>query len=536
MRRPSDAQWRIAVIADPHIHEPRAAFGAAFAATGGLALRPLADAARVGRVFNETGPAFDHAVAAIAARGIRDIVLLGDVSDDGQRATMAALSLRLARLAARHGVRFHALPGNHDTFGDRGRHRTRRFLSGSPQPLTLTSRAAAPDPATLAGRLGLYCDGGVAGLGALAAQGPIRRPGDLYWETPFGTDPDPERRSYAMQDPAGGPGFRLFDASYLVEPLPGLWLLMADANVFVPHPAAERARHDEDFADAGEAGWDAVLAHRPYLFDWIADVAARARLLGKRLALLSHYPVADAFGPATAIERALTGPTAMLRRWPGPAVAARLAAAGVDLHVGGHQHVNATTAAGGLTDIAVPSLAAFPGAFKILTLGPAETTVETLTVGDMALPPDLRAAYAEEARHTPRLPQAMLDAATYGDFLTAHLRHLVARRFLRRDWPATLAAAVPGLKLADLSPATPDALAAMPVTTFLQDYTLIRAGGDLALPLIAPSALAAYPTLAASARRDGTPAAAIATLLTAFAHLAARLPSDRFTIGSSAWR
>ena len=57
------------------------------------------------------------------------------------------------------------------------------------------------------------------------------------------------------------------------RPQDGLWLLMLDANVF--------HRLDGLWQLRSNAAWDHVLAQRPYLLDWIADVSERAQRMGK---------------------------------------------------------------------------------------------------------------------------------------------------------------------------------------------------------------------------------------------------------------
>ena len=134
--------FRFAVIADAHFHDPETDFGVDGPRWSGLSLRPGAEVARVPRLFNETGAALTGALDDAARRGIRHVVLLGDLTDDGQGATAARLRVLLDRFTDRFGMRFHALPGNHDVFADAGRHRTRRFLTATGH-IAVTSDPAA---------------------------------------------------------------------------------------------------------------------------------------------------------------------------------------------------------------------------------------------------------------------------------------------------------------------------------------------------------------------------------------------------------
>ena len=63
-----------------------------------------------------------------------------------------------------------------------------------------------------------------------------------------------------------------------------------------------------------------MLRHKPFVLDWMAEVAARARAgAPKRLLAFSHYPALDPLGPARDDERALFGETGLARRAPATA-------------------------------------------------------------------------------------------------------------------------------------------------------------------------------------------------------------------------
>jgi hypothetical protein len=106
---------RIAVLADPHLHDTR------FGSKDGAVVRSLADTVHSTRVSNESGPALDRALAEIADERIGLCLIVGDLTDDGQPANWAAATARLAEHSARHGTRFFATPGNHDQWGLTGK-------------------------------------------------------------------------------------------------------------------------------------------------------------------------------------------------------------------------------------------------------------------------------------------------------------------------------------------------------------------------------------------------------------------------------
>ena len=473
-RRVTLPPFRLAVIADAHLHDIHADFG-----QDGPALRPAGDVVKSTRVFNETGPALRHALRDIAARGITEVALLGDLTDDGQIAALEALQRLLAE-ARGWGLRFWAVPGNHDLFADTGRHRSRRMVNPAGGHDLVTSDPDRRDPQAARVILTprMRCPGLPDGLPADA--GFFRPPGVLHWETPFGTDDSPAARRYAVQSEDGSVTRHLMDASYLVEPAPGIWLLMIDANVWVPH-----GRHcppgEDGYIDATDAGWAAMVRHKPFILRWMADVVRRAAARGKRLLTLSHYPAIDPFADSKAAETALLGLTPLGRRAPAPEVTRAVAATGIRVHVSGHLHVNATSLAHGpsgrFVNVAVPSLSSFPAAYKIVTLDEC-VRVQTVGIGSMQMPGGV--AY----------PEPLAGHETYGGFLQAQARHLVARRLLRREWPPDLAAAVPGLTLADMTGAAAGAeVAGLRV---IEDFHLLRMGGSLGADLIPASRLALY--------------------------------------------
>ncbi len=49
----------------------------------------------------------------------------------------------------------------------------------------------------------MFCPGQPDGLRAMAEHGYFGAPGAVYWETPFGTDADPEARSYEVRSRSG---------------------------------------------------------------------------------------------------------------------------------------------------------------------------------------------------------------------------------------------------------------------------------------------------------------------------------------------
>ena len=312
------------MLADVHFHDPSGDFGGAGVVVDGvrLALRSWADTRIAARAFNETAGALSAALEKVAAAGVRHVVLAGDYSDDGQAENIRRLVAVLEGFEHRHGLRFYAIPGNHDLFGPHGKHVMTRFVAAPGQTVMVTSD---PEQAGMeAGAVltpAMRCGGQPAALLPMARFGLFRQPDYLHWESPFGLDDLPESRMYEARSADGSVTQRLMDASYLVEPEAGLWLLMLDANVFEPRAGQPDATRKKAFIGPSDAGWNAVLRVKPFLLGWIADVTARAAALGKTLITTSHYPVLDPFEDSAGTERALFGATSNTRRTPGPQVA-----------------------------------------------------------------------------------------------------------------------------------------------------------------------------------------------------------------------
>ncbi len=532
---------RIAVVADAHFHDIYGDYGLADNAPDmpQTAFRRLAETARSTRVFNESYAALHHTLNDIAARGIRYVVLLGDYSDDGQRATLSALRRVLEGYSERFGIRFYAVPGNHDIFGADGRHRSKRFLNASGGYDVATSDPSLVDAG--AGRVvrsdANYCDGYPKALRMLPDIGFFGDPGSLHWETPFGASPDPRARTYPVHSDEGRKFAPFMDASYLVEPFPDVWLMMVDANVFVPHSIAERVHHDEDHADSTAAGWNAMLTQKPFVLSWMKDVAARAAQQNKRLLTFSHYPVLDPLDGTVDDDRTLLGATSMSERIPDPAVAEAILSTGIKVHFSGHVHVNDTGRyrRGGefVINVSVPSLVAFPAGYKIIDQSPEGLNIETVEIGTMPQSPEIEAQYQKEVAQSGLKADRLLGHGDYGSFVYEHLGHLVSRRHLRREWPRSLAAVIGGLTLGDLLALTladramseedvladpamlrsarslakvdefetsaglaKGALATSPVLSFIEDWYRFRMGSEIALNKVRPEYLAAYNAMA----------------------------------------
>jgi 3',5'-cyclic AMP phosphodiesterase CpdA len=535
---------RLAILADPHFHDID--FDPEGAGRPHSALRTLADSTESTRVFNESGAALRAALDDIVARGIALVVIVGDLTDDGQVFNWRAVNALLDVYRAR-GLRFFATPGNHDLFAMSGRHHAKRFLRPDGNSLLVAS-----DPAVGADIVTeeMFCPGYSDALPLMRDLGYAPDAADLHWETPFGSDPHWASRIYEAMSPDGGTVAPMVDASYLVEPVDGLWLLSLDANVYRPNDRADVAAGAPRIRDCTDIGWNATLAAKPHLVAWIADVARRARALGKMLIPFSHYPVVDPLNGSGADEQRLLGDTGFVRRMPQPMVAAALGQTGIGVHFSGHWHINNTAshrdAGGHVVNIAVPSLVAFPAAFKIATVTPDNMSIETMPLRHFPGYDAAFSGYAAEGRRTGLDATPMLAGPDYGAFLDAHLHALVRHRYLPQEWPADLARLVPRLSISDLhglaqreaidvgmfEPSAPLSADQASLLDLVVDWYAIRKGSDLAE--VTPQRLASYRAMihAYQSRQwpDGSLQARLATLLAILQRYLDRPLSDSFTI------
>lgn len=504
---------RLAIIADPHFHDVTCRPGAGRGPDA--ALRTLADTAESTRVFNESFAALPRLLDDIVAQGIDIVVIVGDLTDDGQRATTKAAVAVLEDYARRFGLRFFATLGNHDVYATHGRHHAKRFLNGDGSHTLVASDAAAARGESVERIVdpGMYCGGYAATLGLMGGLGFFPQDGFLHWETPFGREGALSARCFDIRSADGRTVRRMVDASYLVEPVEGLWLLAIDANVFEPRdggldPAAERS-----WIDSTDAGWNAMLRHKPFILDWMGDVARRAEAGGKHLIAFSHYPLLDPLNGALADELALFGDTIFARRTPRPAVAGAAAATGVKVHFSGHLHVNDTAVwrDGGafLVNVAVPSVVGFPPAYKIVSTDGRRMSVETRRIYDVPGFDGAFGGYRAEMARVGTAHRGLLAASDHADFLSRHVAELVLSRYLPREWPADLRELAAGATLGDLDclaagpgdeAAAPQPDAGWRALGFLEmagDWYRLRNGRHLALEFIAPARIEAYRLLAA---------------------------------------
>lgn len=427
------------------------------------------------RLFNENYYAFMAALDDVVRRHISLVVLLGDLTDDGQEVNQEAMRKILDNYSRRYGISFFVTTGNHDPQRPFGmEYIGSDFLTPDGGTTTLASAPCCTKKREeMKVDSSLHCTGYREMMECYASFGYFPRPEYLYWETPFSTygykeysypqalaESRIENRSYTLCD-----SLAATDASYLVEPAEGVWLLAIDGSVHLPTGKAGSGQ--EAYQGAG-AGYNNVLKHKPFLLPWVRKVAAEAQRRHKQLVAFCHYPLAEFNCGASPLIASAWGKDKFdLQRVPADSITEAFLEAGIRLHVAGHMHVNNTAVKTGkdgsrLYNIQVPSIATCLPAYKILTLmGTSAVQVETVVLDSVPGFDRLFPLYRQEYKHAlacgkqPEWNEEILRSKSYGEYCSLHFSHLVRRRLIPQDIPSAL---TEGLAQASDSCLLPDLL------------------------------------------------------------------------------
>ncbi|HEX9600105.1 MAG TPA: metallophosphoesterase, partial [Mariniflexile sp.] len=347
---------RIAFIADAHLSDIFWTFqdtdykGIPNPVTGEYAnIRTMGSQLQSTRIFNENYFAFIAALEDISKKGIKIVALPGDFSDDGQPVHLRGLKRILNAYTEEHDMSFFVTTGNHDAVKPFSQDASKTdFLGkGGKEQIITSSRATltvgkdALEPIVTSD---IKNWGYKEMTQEMADFGFFPQKKYLYWETPFSNynyedytfnkaskEASLDKRTYAIKNT---PLF-LPDASYLVEPVKGIWLLAIDANAYVPvKKLSGDLDNPKDFSGAS-IGYNNVLLYKSHLIDWVKKVSAQAKEKGKLLIAFSHYPMVDFNDDASAEMASLFGVNKMqLQRVPNEDVAKTFANAGIQIHFG----------------------------------------------------------------------------------------------------------------------------------------------------------------------------------------------------------
>ncbi|WP_100615342.1 metallophosphoesterase family protein [Confluentibacter citreus] len=475
---------RIAFIADAHLSDIFGTFqdndykGIPNPVTGEYAnIRTMGSQLQSTRIFNENYFAFIAALEDISKKGIKIVALPGDFSDDGQPVHLRGLKRILNEYTEKHGMSFFITTGNHDAvkpfsqdagktdfLGQGGKE---QIITSSRTQLTVGENELEPIVTSDIQNWGYK-----EMTQEMADFGFFPQKNYLYWETPFSNyayedytfdkalEESPlDKRTYAIKNT----NLFLPDVSYLVEPIKGIWLIAIDANAYVPvEKLSGEKDNPKDFSGAS-IGYNNVLLYKSHLVEWVKRVSAEAKKKGKLLIAFSHYPMVDFNDDASKEMKAFFGTDKMqLQRVPVEAVAQSFADAGLQIHFGGHMHINdtgvrTTKKSNTLFNIQTPSLAAYMPGYKILTIhSNTEVEVETVIVASVPKFSSLFPFYEEEYAYLEQLKSPkiwnknILKAKDYKEFTEWHLEELTRLRFLPQDFPEAFLASFAKLSGKDL--------------------------------------------------------------------------------------
>ncbi len=491
------APVQVAFMPDIHFHDVYGSFsdgsfqGLPNAKTGQFAtIRTMYAQLTSTRLFNENYFAFLAALDDAAARGVKYIALPGDFSDDGQPVHIRGLKKVLDEYANKYGMEFFAAPGNHDPNVPFDRPAGKSdYLGTGGQEQRIYSRGAA-ECTGYAGQwstvptgkgLPTICTEEVKEQGyapiteALAWHGFMPKENYLYWETPYShytsanysyrlaaEQADWVNRQYEICTEGTGGKYRqdsythclmVPDASYVVEPVEGLWLVAIDANVYAPKASAndKDPANPANFEGSGNAGYNKMLTHKTHVVEWLKDVVQRGEAQGKQVIAFSHFPMTEFYNGASGDIESLFGIGAFqMARRPSEDTTRTLAQTGLKLHIGGHMHFNDTGMRSyddgqAIFNIQAPSLAAYVPAYKLLTLSDAgQVEVQTMRVSQVPRFDELFEHYREEHKYLADTNsnkiwnESILDSRDYHDFNTRYLSELARLRFLPQEWPCEM--------------------------------------------------------------------------------------------------
>jgi 3',5'-cyclic AMP phosphodiesterase CpdA len=525
------------------------------------------------RLFNENYFALLQALEDLAQKEIKVIVLPGDFTDDGQPMNVLALKKILQEYAKLHGMRFFITTGNHDPVSPVGSTEGKTdFLgkNGEDQPVAGSKEVFPNLNAAISDQINAW--GYYEICRELAEFGFSPSAQDLFWTHPFEdfdyegyswkkahSDSPISKRTFTLP----GTSLQVPDASYLVEPVEGIWLLAIDGNVYSPGENTTTA--DKDDWSGSSVGFNLASKVKAHQLDWIKTIAQEAEKRNKTLISFSHYPLVDFHNGASESMKQLFGKDKFqLSRVPDQAVSEQYLKAGISLHVAGHMHQNNTgvyedTSGSKLINIQVPSLAAFPPAYKILEQKtPGQVHVQTELLEEVARMDEFFDLYQLEhqwlTKNAPerRWNQEILRAPDFLEFNRMHLRELIRRRFIRSDWPDSLGKLVNQITPEELNTwfqleeseglehlkaivarATQEKSADWKPGVLMEDFYLIKNGGDLGSTLIPKERRDLYLALAELKTHyldDSKVQGQFGRFLSIFSQLMKGQPSDDFMI------
>lgn len=521
------------------------------------------------RLFNENYFAFISALEDLKEKGIQIVVLPGDFTDDGQPMNVLALQKILDQYSHESGMRFFLTTGNHDPvkpFGGIAGKSDFLGVDGSEQAIAGSSNFFPSSEVALSNQVNFW---GYAEItSALGDYGFFPSENDLFWAHPFDElDYDNYNFEHAQDSSqlekrvysSGDSGLYLPDASYLVEPIEGIWLLALDGNVYTHDEGADITNWD-----GSSVGFNQAAIHKKHQLDWIQKVTTEAEKRGKTLISFSHYPLVEFHDGASDAMKSLFGQQKFqLTRVPSEETSRLYAAAGIRIHFAGHMHINDTglyqdQSANTMYNIQVPSLAAFPPAYKTLKTNNRNVfEIETIILNEVEDMNEFFDLYRMEHRwllenqNSGIWDSTILASKEYFEYTRNHLLELTRSRFIPSDWPKSLVSLLSAMSNEELTVWSKmtseegtifldDIIKTFDLTNYnsakiIDDFYLLKNGDEIGKSLISEEQITFYEELLAAVSEK--PASQNSNLNTEllqffdiFSKLFHSLPSDHFRI------
>jgi len=521
------------------------------------------------RLFNENYFAFITALEDLKEKGIQLVVLPGDFTDDGQPMNVLSLKKILDQYARDSGMRFFLTTGNHDPvkpFGGIAGKSDFLGVDGSEQAIAgAMDFFNNPDDA-ISDQVNYW--GYPEITSALEDYGFFPSSKDVFWAHPF-QELDYDNYNFEQaQDssqlekrvyPAGDSGLFLPDASYVVEPIAGLWLLALDGNVYT-HPGGE----SKEGWKGNSIGFNQAAIHKQHQLDWIEKVALEAQKRGKTLISFSHYPLVEFHDGASKAMKSLFGAQKFqLERVPTSQTSSLYAQAGIRIHFAGHMHINDTglyqdQSTNIMYNIQVPSLAAFPPAYKTVKTSNRDVfEIVTTTLNEVDHMNEFFDLYRMEHRwllenQNPGIwDSTILASKDYFEYTRNHLLELTKSRFIPTDWPTDLIMLLTSMSESELIQWSKlsehksmlflnekrelSASKNLESSKIIEDFYLLKNGDEIGKKLIPEERIVFYEELlAAVSEKSVSPVVNLNTELVKFFDIFNKLfhslPSDHFRI------
>lgn len=300
---------RFAIISDPHLYNARLG-------TSGLAWQETLY--RDPKLLKESEPILQSALASIIQQNVQFLIIPGDLTKDGELVDHVLMAQYLAKLE-QLGIQVFVVPGNHDI--------------NNPYAVTYVGDGARPVP---------------------------------------NVSPETFRAIYQRfgygQALARDPN----SLSYVVEPVPGLWLLGIDSCKYQGNE---------------QLGYPVIGGQiSPETMSWVLAQIQNAHAAGKQVMAFMHHGVNLHF-----FGEDIVFPDYLVDNWQD--VSAQLAAAGLKVVFTGHYHAqDAAYPVDGsgqpiltLCDVETGSLAQYPCAYRIVTLQDGNLNIESERVTEAAV-------------------------------------------------------------------------------------------------------------------------------------------------------